>query len=109
MQNIPIALAQPDMVLAREVVRPENPGGPPICGRGIVLTESLIERLKTMGVQTLTVEGRPVPMEGERSLEELLADLERRFRRVAGTPLMDRLHEIYRSHLARIMGGGDGR
>jgi hypothetical protein len=104
MQLIPIALAQPEMVLAREVVRPDNPSGPPICGRGMVLTASLIARLRQMGVKSLIVEGHPVVIEGEESLEVMLDALEHRFSKVAGDPLMDFLKVTFRSVISRSMG-----
>lgn len=105
MQNIPLALSKPGMVLARSVVNPNSPDGAPVCGKGISLTESLIERLVRMGVQAVTVEGHPVAVEGERTLEEMLIKLDERFRRVAGDPLMMRVKEIYRKRLIRSMEG----
>ena len=73
MQKIPLLQAGPGMVLARDIVRSDNPNGPPICGKGVELTDSLIERLKRMGVTTITVEGRPVFVEGDKSAEEIEA------------------------------------
>ncbi|HOP41295.1 MAG TPA: hypothetical protein PLI53_09655, partial [Geobacteraceae bacterium] len=70
MQRIPISFAEPGMVLAKEIVRPDNPAGPALCGAGMELTESLINRLRDMGVQTLIVKGHPVCMEGDKSLED---------------------------------------
>ncbi len=109
MQRIPIMLALPGMVLARDICRQEGTGGPPICGKGMTLTVSLIERLKRMGVQTITVEGRPVRMEGDKTPEELLEGLDRRFRKVADDPLSGKLKEIYRAHLAKASGEQSGR
>ncbi len=105
MQNIPLALAKPQMVLARIVANPNSPDGPPVCGKGISLTESLIDRLTRMGVQSITVEGHPVIIEGERTLDEMLTKLDERFRRVAGDSLMMRIKEIYKSRLIRSMEG----
>jgi hypothetical protein len=104
MQKIPLSLAQPGMALAKDVVRAENPNGPPICGKGVELTETLIERLRNMGIQSVTVDGHPVRMEGDKTLDELLEDLDRRFRRVAGDPLSDALKEIYRNRMIRSLG-----
>ncbi|GLI37091.1 hypothetical protein KI811_14080 [Geobacter hydrogenophilus] len=109
MQMIPLALAEPEMVLARDIRRADNPQGPPICGRGTTLTESLIERLKNLGIKSITVEGHPVVIEGEKTLEDLLADLDRRFGKVANVPLMMRLKEIYRRIIIRSMGGEGGK
>jgi len=104
MQKIPFSLAQPGMILARDVVRADNPNGPPICGKGVELTESLIERLRNLGVQSITVQGHPLALEGEKCLDDLLDDLEKRFRRVADDPLASRLKQIYRDYLVRSMG-----
>jgi hypothetical protein len=108
MQNIPIALATPDMVLAREIRRPDSPAGPPICGSGIVLTESLLERLKTLGIQTVTVEGHPVTIQGEKGLDELLQELDSRFNKVSKDSLMRKLKEMFREKLVESW-GGNGR
>jgi hypothetical protein len=104
MQSIPIVLATPDMVLAREIRRPDSPTGPPICGSGIVLTESLLERLKTLGIQTVTVEGHPVAIQGEKDLDELLLELDRRFSKVSKDPLMTKLKEMFREKLVESWG-----
>jgi len=104
MQRIPISLARSGMVLARDLVRPENPAGPAICGKGMELTESLLERLQNMGIQSLTVQGHPVWMEGDKTLDEQLHELDHRFSRVAGDPLALRLKEVYRNYLISSMG-----
>lgn len=107
MQKIPLALAETEMVLAREIFRDDNPSGPPICGKGIALTESLIERLKRMGVQTITVEGHPVRMDGDKNPEEILLALDRRFKKVAGDPLTGTLKNIYRRYYVKSTGPGE--
>jgi hypothetical protein len=104
MQSIPISLAASDMVLAREVRKPDNPDGPPICGKGIVLSESLIARLKEMGVQSITVSGHPVAMDGDVGLEDQMAVLDRRFKNVEHDPLMGSLKDILRRQISRTMG-----
>lgn len=104
MQKIPFSLAQPGMILAKDVVRGDNPNGPPICGKGVELTESLIERLRNMGIQSITVQGHPVWMDGDKTLPELLDDLDRRFSRSEGNPLNDMLRKVYRETIIRSMG-----
>jgi hypothetical protein len=91
------------MVVARPIPNADDPTGMPICGKGVALTESLIERLRDRGIQALTVEGHPVAVEGEASLEELLALLDRRFRRVETDPLMKRVKEMFRKQTIRSM------
>jgi len=107
MQKIPISLAKPGMVLAKEVRKEEDDVSPPICGKGIVLTESLLSRLEKMGIQALAVEGHPVKMEGEKTLDELLNALDKRFSKVMDDPLMVKLKDIYRQHIIQSMEGQD--
>lgn len=109
MQRIPIMLALPGMTLARNICREDGAAGPPICGKGVTLTVSLIERLKRMGVQTITVEGHPVRMEDDKAPEELLEDLDRRFRKAADDPLTGNLKEIYRAIIEKASGEQCGR
>ena len=109
MQTIPIAKAEAEMVLAKDVKRPDNPNGPTLCGKGVPLTSSIILRLRALEIQTLTVEGHPVWMDGDISLDEQLEALERRFKKVANNPLMSKLKDIYRAQILRSMGESDGR
>lgn len=104
MQRIPLSLARPGMVLAKDLVRPENPTGPAICGKGMELTDSLLDRLRNMGIQSLTVLGHPVWMEGDKTLEQLLQELDHRFRHVDKDPLAGILKEVYRKYLISSMG-----
>jgi hypothetical protein len=109
MQKIPISLAATGMVLAKEIKSSDDPASMTICGKGIKLTESLIDRLRQMGIQSLTVEGHPIAIDGEASLDEMLAALDKRFRRVANDPLMMKVKELYRKHILRSMGEPSGR
>lgn len=109
MQKIPLSLAAAGMVLAKEVRKADDdPSGPPICGKGLTLTEPLLSRLNKMGVQAVTVEGRPVKMEGDKPLDELLAALDSRFRKVSDDPLMNKLKAIYREQIIKSTGEEDG-
>ena len=105
MQNIPISLAAPGMVVAREIKTSEDPSSMTLCGKGVKLTESLIDRLRQMGMQSITVEGHPIKMEGEVSLDEMLASLDKRFSRVTDDPLMMKIREMYRRNILRDLGG----
>jgi len=109
MQKIPITLAKAGMVLAKEIKGSEDPASMTICGKGVKLTESLIDRLRQMGIQTVSVEGHPVAMPGEASLGEMLVALDRRFNHVANDPLMMKVKELYRKHIIRSMGEPSGR
>lgn len=97
------------MILARDVFKNDSPAGIPICGKGTPLTTPLIMRLQNMGVQSLYVEGHPVQLEGDRSLDEQLSDLERRFCKTTGSRLNRALYDIYRRHLTASMGDDSER
>lgn len=103
MQRIPLALARAGMVLAKDVVRPSAPTGPPICGKGTALTDALIERLARLEATAVTVEGHPVAVEGDPTPEEELARFDHRFSRVDGDPMMQRIKELLRARLVRAL------
>jgi hypothetical protein len=101
MQKIPMALVLPGMILAQDIKNEDNPDGPPLCGKGVHLTDSLIARLHRMDIQSITVEGHPARVEGEQSLEEELAVLDKRFKKVIDDPLMKKLKDMYRAQIIK--------
>ena len=109
MQKIPITLAAPGMVLAQEIKNADDPSSMTICGKDVKLTASLIARLTQMGVQSVTVVGHPVKIEGEATLEQMLEALDKRFSRVEDDALMMKVKELYRKQVLRSMGEPDGR
>lgn len=109
MQKIPLMLAEAGMVLAREVYRNDSSVGMPICGKETVLTTALIVRLDHLGVKTVYVEGHPVWTEGDRSLDDMLLDLDRRFEKVRHDPLTSKLYDIYVEFLKLSMGDAGGQ
>ncbi len=84
-------MAAAGMKLAREAATPE---GQVLCGPGTELSADLIQRLEKQGVMILTVEGHPVKMPGELSLAERLRELDRRFSKVAGDPVLKALKNL---------------
>jgi hypothetical protein len=104
MQTIPISLAAPGMVVAAEIRSGGESTGRVLCGKGVNLTASLIQRLQQLGIESLTVEGHPIKMEGEETLETMLKALDRRFSRTSDDPLMMRVKEMYRKEIIRSMG-----
>jgi hypothetical protein len=104
MQKIPLSLARNGMILAKEVVRPEKPEGPPLFGKGMTLSDTHIERLAGLGIQTIVVEGRPVVMEGDESLGDQLNNLEERFTRCGQDAFMQKLKAALQRHIAKMMG-----
>lgn len=109
MQKIPLMLATPGMVLARDVFRNDSPVGMPICGKETVLTEALIARLDHLEVHSVYVDGHPVWQEGERTLDDMLHELDNRFGKVRHDGLTNKLYEIYACYLKRSMGEDVGR
>lgn len=72
MQKIPLKTAQPDMILAKAVVR-DN--GVVLIAAGTVLSSSLIYRLENMGIEQVVVEGSSLDAQG--NAEELAQKRER--------------------------------
>ena len=71
------------MILAKDV---ETPEGRILCGKGTALTAGIIDRILKMDISHITVEGHPVAVEGEKSLEQELRDIEKRFSKVKHVP-----------------------
>lgn len=109
MQKIPLKLAVAGMVLARDVFRNGVSSGLPVCGKKTVLSTQLITRLENMDVASVYVEGHPLVEDGDRSLDDVLHELEHRFVRVRQDPLMSRLHDVYAECYRRSRGDDSGR
>jgi len=105
MQKIPLMLAKAGMTLARDVFRGDSPVGMPLCGKGTELTDSLIARFENMDAKTVYVAGHPVSEEGERSIDDLLRELDFRFSKTLQEPLNALLYNIYKAYLTKWMGG----
>ena len=83
MQQILSLQAAEGMILAKDV---ETPEGRILCGKGTALTAGIIDRILKMDISHITVEGHPVAVEGEKSLEQELRDIEKRFSKVKHVP-----------------------
>jgi hypothetical protein len=88
--------ARPGMTLARPVL---NEAGIAIYGEGIMLTEPVIQRIASMHIGTICVEGRKPPV---RPLEEELEALHRRFSHTETFPHMSVLKRIVREHIESL-------
>jgi len=85
-QQILSMQAAEGMVLGKDVLTSD---GRVLCGKGTSLTTTIIERIRKMDISYITVEGHPVQVEGEKTLEQELRDIEKRFSRVKHvSPLM---------------------
>jgi hypothetical protein len=92
MQKILLKQATAGMKLAKPV---ENDRGMILCGAGTELTEDTIDRLVRMEVKKITVEGHPVDTgQEQKSLDQLLKELDGRFQKVADDPLMRKIKNM---------------
>jgi hypothetical protein len=92
MQKILLKQATAGMKLAKPV---ENDRGMILCGAGTELTEDTIDRLVRMEVKRITVEGHPVDTgQEQKSLDQLLKELDGRFQKVADDPLMRKIKNM---------------
>jgi hypothetical protein len=76
MQRLPLSYIRPGMKTFEEVVDAQ---GRVLCGKGVELTESMLQKFQELGVSYITVEGTPVKLPWEKTLEEELELLEKRF------------------------------
>lgn len=89
MQRLPLEKLTPGMVLAKAVV---NDKGMTLCAEGAELSAVMIERLHRMDVSTVLVKGHPVDLGEEiKSKDQLVEEMQTRFVRVQGDPLMERI------------------
>ncbi len=102
MKRVVVHELLPDMVLARPVT---NANGLPIVAEGTALSATLIERLQEMGLPSVYVEGDALDS-GGKTLEELEAELEHRFRHVAHDPIQQLILQTLRTHLRATHGMG---
>lgn len=84
------------MVLARDVLTSDSRI---LCGKGTTLTQAIIDRIRKMDIQHITVEGQPFEEEGQKTLEEELQDIERRFSKVEKIPPLMYLKKRLRQRL----------
>ena len=96
MQKIPLEKAAEGMILDKPIVR-EN--GVVLMGEGTELNEQLIERLKGFDIKKVTVKGRPLGGEAEKSVEVLIAELEERFAPVSSDKLCVQIMNIIKKDI----------
>jgi len=98
MQRILLEKAREGMTLAKPVV---NDNGITLVREGTELTRTLIERLVSLGIQNIIVQGHPLETDGEteKPLSVLEKEMEDRFRPTQSNPLMQQLKEIFLKEL----------
>jgi len=106
MQRIPLNLAKPGMTLAKPVLR-DN--GLVLVAENVELSESLLERLMRMEIETITVQGHSVDMGdgGESPFARRAARLEHLFRRHADDAWMHRVREHIRQYFQLKSAGAE--
>jgi hypothetical protein len=90
----------PDMVLAKPVV---NANGLPIVAAGTILDAAMIERLRQIELTSVYVEGDALDS-GGKTLAELEAELDHRFRQVVQDPIQQLILRTLRTHLRATHG-----
>ena len=100
MKRVVVYELLPDMVLARPIT---NSNGLPIVAAGTILDTTLIERLQQLGLPSVYVEGDALDS-GGKTLDELEAELDHRFRHVAHDPIQQLILRTIRTHLRATHG-----
>jgi len=108
MQKIPLNIASPDMRLARDVFGKTNVNSL-LCPKKALLTEEIITRLKNMDIDFIYVEKDSIRQEGYSTLEETIAALGHRFKKVRQDPLMSKIHDIFVDYYKHSMGSCSDR
>lgn len=85
MQRLPLSYIKPGMKTYEEVVDSQ---GRVFCGKGIEITEEMLKKFQELGINYITVEGNVVKLPWEKTLEEELVELERRFSEVKEETLL---------------------
>lgn len=91
MQKIPLNLAKAGYVLAKPVARND---GAVVVSQGTEITQSLLDKLDMMGIESVVVEGEPVQMDGVSSgtnYDVRLQRLDHLFRGHASDPWMQQV------------------
>ncbi len=101
MQRLKIDQVEAGMVLAGDV---QNERGMILCGKGTPLSETLLRRMKSAGIDTVPVQGHPEGGAEATMLAERIEALHRRFERTAALPLMAALRDICERQLMRRYG-----
>jgi hypothetical protein len=89
----PVDELEPGMKLARPVL---NESGIVLLSEDTKLTETTIEKLRSMDVDIVYVKGLS---KQERSKEEVLLELYKRFEKVEQEPYMDMLKRVVKEHI----------
>lgn len=96
MQKIPVSELKAGMVIAKAIM---NESGMVLLGEGTALTHSIISRLKRMDLNSIFVEGALIT---GKSREEMLSDLDSRFKKTEKEPHMELIKGIIRDRIVEV-------
>ena len=96
MQRIPVNELKAGMVLAKAVM---NDSGMVLLSEGTTLTDSLITRLGRMDLSHVAVEGVSA---SDKSKDQMLAELDQRFRKTGKEKYMDIIKGVLREHIEEV-------
>ncbi len=96
MQRVQVNKLKAGMVLAKPIT---NESGMVLLSEGTVLTDSLIMRLNRMDITSVSVEGASTT---DKTMEERLSDLDRRFSKTGKEPFMDLIKGVIKSHIEEV-------
>jgi hypothetical protein len=98
MPKTPSGELKPGMILSKPVA---NSNGVLILPEETELTDSLIRKIHNMDIEAVYVKGVPG---GGSSLDQMLADLDTRFRNVETAPYMDVIKRVLKKHIEDLYG-----
>ncbi|MBN2514774.1 MAG: hypothetical protein JXC33_01940 [Deltaproteobacteria bacterium] len=92
MPRITVDKLEPGMKLARPVMR----GSMVLLGEGTELNDNWIQKIKSMEIESVYIDG---PSQMSVPKDEMMAQLEDRFKNVADEPYMDVIKKLVRKHI----------
>ncbi|HTZ17626.1 MAG TPA: hypothetical protein VMB78_04225 [Dissulfurispiraceae bacterium] len=96
MQRIPVSDLKAGMVLAKAVI---NESGMVLLSEGTTLTDSLITRLGRMDLTHVAIEGVSAT---DKSKEQMLSELEQRFKKTGNERHMDVIKSVIRARIEEV-------
>lgn len=96
MKRITVESTVAGMRLARAIT---NDLGVTLFGEGTVLDERTIERIKTLGIDYIYVEGHSPP---RKSIDEEMKELEKRFSKVTNVPYMTTIKTAVKEYISSL-------
>lgn len=96
MPRVPIDKIKPGMKLSRPIV---NEMDVVLIGEGVELTDTLIKRIRDMGISSVYIEGISKP---KKSKEEMLRELNERFKKTENEPHMYLLKKVLRETIEEM-------